>query len=151
MKKIGKLAAACTLALSAAIMLGACGHGHLAGHAASIRASASALATSPAVVAAEKAAIREVQACAKSAEGVTVTIPAPGAGGSPAVSGVSPRIIRHPLVALETIARCTPAGKANGAALRACAQRVITANGIGHNMIARDIADLATRCVAATP
>ena len=137
------------LALLAALPLAACSHGAPSPGASRAKASISALATSPAVVAAEKKAIGQVEACAKSAEGLTVVIPAPGSSASPSVSGASYHVLAHPVKAVKAIVACTPAGKNHGRTVLKCAENVVASNGIGHGVLAKDLADAATKCVAA--
>lgn len=132
----------------AVIAVTACaGHGTPSSHASRARASVSALAASPAVIKAEKAAIRKVTACARSADGLTVSIPAPGAPGTPSVSGVSFHVLAHPVLAVQKILGCTQAGKV-GRTLQKCADHVITVNGVGRGVLGKDLSELAYTCLA---
>jgi hypothetical protein len=138
-----------------AAMLAACGPGSGSGHGAAAKASASAAAASakasfeanPQLQAATRTALNEVQACAQSAEGMTVTLPMPYSRQQPVLTHVPVKVLRHPIDAAVAIIACTPAGKDNGAAAKACAERVAGDNGIGHGAFGKDLTGIATQCL----
>ena len=94
-----------------------------------------------------RTALDEVQACAKSQEDMDVTLPLPYSGKQPVVRHVPLAVLRHPLTATEKIIGCTPAGKDDGAAAKACAERVAGANGIHHGVIGEDLTGIAVQCL----
>lgn len=105
----------------------------------------------PTLQAAADQALRDVQNCAKSTEGLDVTIPAPGSGGSVSVSHVSLHVLRHPVEAADAIVECTPAGKNSGKVAKVCAENIAESNGVGRGVLAGDLTMIATRCLAGLP
>lgn len=84
-----------------------------------------------------------LSACAKSQEGLIVTIPIPGSGEKPQVSQVSLKVVRHPVNAFKKIVACTPEGQAGGKVALKGTEQIVLANGVGHGVLSTDFSGVA--------
>jgi hypothetical protein len=145
--------AAALLGLVLAGALAACGPG--SSHGAAGRASASAAAASAKALFeadvplqnATRTALDEVQLCARTTQGIIVTLPLPYSGQQPVFTHVPVKALKHPVTALEAIIACTPAGQDNGAKAKQCALSVAGANGAHHGVLGKDLTDVAVKCL----
>jgi hypothetical protein len=88
-------------------------------------------------------AYTEISACAKSQEGLIVTIPVPDSGEKPSVSQVSYHVVRHPIESFQKIIACTPEGQHKGKTAEAQVKVIIRRNGLGKGKLGQDVNDIA--------
>jgi hypothetical protein len=134
--------------VTASLGLAACGssNGHAAAKASASAAIASAKASlknNPQLQSDLTDAYTALSACAKSQEGLIVTIPIPDSGEKPTVSQVSLKVVRHPVNAFKKIVACTPEGQAGGKKAISGTEQIVLNNGIGHHILSKDFTDVA--------